>query len=180
MASLINLKSDEMGGRIDLTDIENQIHAIQLVHEKLYQSETLTKIDFASYMRELLSTVFGSFYDISVDIQMDAVDIDLDSRTAIPLGLIINEVATNAIKHGFSKEKKNLFSITMKTHSEENRYELTLSNTGKPFPESINLENPDTLGLRLITALTGQLGGKIHLTKKPNPVFRLDFPIHEN
>ena len=95
----------------------------------------------------------------------------------MPLGLIINEIATNAIKHGFNEKETAVFSIKMEKDKEKNQYELTLSNTGKPFPEEIDIENTDTLGLRLISALVAQIGGTIDLKRKPHPVFTIRFPM---
>ena len=92
------------------------------------------------------------------------------------LGLIFNEIATNAIKHGFNEKEEAVFSIQLEKDKEKNLHTLILSNSGNPFPQDIGLDNPRTLGLRLITALTKQLGGTIDLQKKPNPVFTMRFP----
>jgi len=97
----------------------------------------------------------------------------------MPLGLIVNEIATNAIKHGFNEKEEAVFSIQLEKDKENNQYELTLSNTGKPFPENIGVDNPQTLGLRIISALTGQLGGTIDLKRVPRPVFIIRFPVEE-
>jgi two-component system, sensor histidine kinase PdtaS len=96
------------------------------------------------------------------------------------LGLIVNEMATNAIKHGFNGKKDAVFSVTMKADRENNRYELAFSNTGNPFPKDIDVENPQTLGLSLISALIEQLGGTIELKREPNTVFAIRFPMTAN
>ena len=95
------------------------------------------------------------------------------------LGLIINEIATNAVKYGFSDEEEAVFTIEMKKEKENNQHELTLSNSGNPFPEDINIESTGTLGLRLINALVAQIEGTIDLQKKPNPMFTISFPVGE-
>ena len=93
------------------------------------------------------------------------------------LGLIVNEIATNAVKHGFNEGKEAIFSIQMQKDKGNSRYELTLSNTGNPFPEEISFDNPDTLGLRLISALVDQIHGTLELQKKPHPTFTFRFPV---
>jgi two-component sensor histidine kinase len=96
------------------------------------------------------------------------------------LGLIVNEIATNTIKHGIKAEGDTTFTIELTENKMEDQYILTLSNTGKPFPKDINLDNPETLGLRLISTLVEQIGGTIEMQREPHPVFTIRFPIEEN
>src|SRR6056297_3968748 len=100
-------------------------------------------------------------------------------QNSMSLGLIINEIATNAIKYGFNDNEEPVFSIKMKRNKENNEYELTLSNTGNPFPDEVDIENANTLGLRLVDALIAQIDGTLELQKKPNPVFTIRFQIEE-
>ena len=93
--------------------------------------------------------------------------------------MIISELATNAVKHGFGAETKNQFTVTMETEEDSGEHVLTVSNTGPEFPPEIDLENTPSLGLQLITALTEQLGGTLELQRSPNPVFTIRFPIPE-
>jgi len=174
--SLINLKEGSAGGTIDLSDITHQIDAIRIIHEKLYKSDSITHINFKDYVEELLSTIF-SFYQFSVTIETNIAIETLTTRTSIPLGLIINEIATNTIKYGFKPQQSAHFSISMVQDSESQEYVLTISNNGYPFPEDIDLNNPNTLGLRLITLLVTQIDGTMDLQKSPNPVFTIRFPV---
>ena len=98
------------------------------------------------------------------------------TKTAVPLGLIINELATNAIKYGFANGREAVYAVDLRTDASENQYVLTVSNTGNPFPADIGLDNPETLGLRLVTALVQQLRGTIELQREPYPVFTIRFP----
>jgi len=172
--SLINLKSDSLGEEIDLSDISHQIDTIRIVHEKLYNTTVITHINFRDYVEDLLSTVF-SFTELAVQIENDIKVGEIPTKVTIPLGLIINEVATNAIKYGFKKDEKAVFTVSMK--EKKDLYILTLSNSGNPFPEDVDFENSDTLGLRLIKVLTTQLDGTIELQKTPHPVFTIRFPL---
>jgi PAS domain S-box-containing protein len=177
ISSLISLKDSETA--VDLSDIQHQIEAISLIHEKLHQTGNITKISCRDYVDDLLRSIFSSFSKQPVRIESNIADIQLPTKAALSLGLIINEIATNAIKHGFSPREEALFSISMEIDKEHGRYLLSLSNSGKPFPEDIDLENPDSLGLRLISALITQIDGTLELQKTPYPVFTIRFPIKE-
>ncbi|MDZ7793229.1 MAG: sensor histidine kinase [Spirochaetia bacterium] len=175
VSSLISLKNFET--EIDLSDIQHQIEAIGLVHEKLYKTDSVTEINCVDYFDDLLNSIFSSFTTRDVGIEKDIDDMYVSTKTAVSFGLIINEIATNAIKHGFTDKEEAVFTIEMKKDKENNQYEITLSNTGNPFPEDVDIESSETLGLRLINALVDQIEGTIELQKKPNPVFTIRFPI---
>jgi two-component sensor histidine kinase len=104
------------------------------------------------------------------------LDISIRTKAAVPIGLIINETATNAIKHGFTGEEDARFSVTMEADAEERNYVLTISNTGQPLPEDVDIKNPQTLGLQLIQALVSQLQGTLAVERRPNPTFTIRFP----
>ncbi|MFW5769266.1 MAG: PAS domain-containing protein [Spirochaetota bacterium] len=177
ISALIRLKQSNLEG-VDLSDIEHQIDAIRIVHEKLETTEEVTHIDFRGYVQDLVTTIFSSFAGKAVNFENRITDIRLTTRKAIPLGLIINELAVNTIQHGCSSEEECRFGIEM--HADPaGGYDLAVWNTGNPFPGDVDLENPDTLGLRLITALVRQLGGTIELERTPTPRFTIRFPKDE-
>lgn len=101
---------------------------------------------------------------------------ELHTRTAVPLGLMINELATNAVKHGFTDNTEARFDVALEKDGSGEAYLLRAANSGRPFPDTIQLDNPDTLGLQLISALVQQLEGTIDLKRKPHPVFTIRFP----
>ncbi len=133
ISSLIHLKDSALGNSVDLSDITNQINAISLVHEKLYKSESITHIEFKEYIQDLLTTVFYSFTKKRVAIENEIGDVSLPTKTAVTLGLIVNEIATNAIKYGFTSDVEPEFTVSLKEDASNNQYILTLSNTGNPF-----------------------------------------------
>lgn len=178
ISSLINLKASSLDDKVDMSDVAGQIDAIRIIHDKLMHAEDIAHIDLEGYIQELLATVF-SLSGRQVEIEENIEKITLQTRTAIPVGLILNEIATNAIKHGFSDTGKARFTVELKADKRAEQYVLTLSNTGKAFPGGIDLKNPDTLGLRLISGLVGQLKGTIELQRDPCPVFTIRFPIDE-
>jgi two-component sensor histidine kinase len=114
-----------------------------------------------------------NYVKIETNIEVESIC----TRKIVPIGLIINEIATNAIKHGFLENQEAILSINM--YSETGQHILKISNNGRPFSEDVELDNPDTLGLRLITALVMQLEGTIELEREPHPVFTIRFPIED-
>ncbi len=174
ISSLVSLKEASSG--TDLSDIKGQIDAIRIVHELLYQSSDLSSISFKEYCSDLLGSIFDGFSGREVIIRNTVDEIRLPAKTAIPLGLIANEAATNAMKYGFADSAEAVFSIDLGPDGEQGGYLFCLENNGPPFPEDIDLENPETLGLRLISALTDQIGGSLHLRKSPTPRFCIRIP----
>jgi two-component sensor histidine kinase len=180
--SLVHMKDAELGEEIDLSDIAHQIDAIRFVHEKLDATGKVTHINIRSYLLDLLRSLFGTFSSQPVEIDEHIENVQLRTKLAISVGLIVNETATNAVKHGFVPEHEAKFSISLgpgRAKSGEERFTLSMSNTGKPFPEHIDLDNPASLGLRLITALVAQIEGTIELERSPYPVFTITFPVDE-
>ncbi|MFP4536511.1 MAG: PAS domain S-box protein [Spirochaetaceae bacterium] len=174
LSSLVSLKETESAA--DLSDIRLRIDAISLVHEKLRQYDELRLISVREYLQDLLEALFSSLTSREVRIVNEVEDIATGPDIAVPLGLIVNEVATNAIKHGFRPEEEARFTVSLATGKRESGDTLVLSNTGNPFPEELDIEGADTLGLQLITGLVHQLGGTIELQKRPYPVFTIRIP----
>lgn len=174
VASLISLKESASGQDSDLSDLRHQVEAIMIVHDKLYRSDDPGSINIREYLEDLLNTVFGSFTEGPVRIESSVADLALPSRTVVSIGLIVNEIAVNAIKHGFARGEEALFSISLE--AEEGRLILELANSGNPFPETVSLDHPDTLGLRLLNALAGQIGGTLELRRSPVTTFRIAIP----
>jgi PAS domain S-box-containing protein len=174
VAALLSLKQTVLGDSADLWDIRGQIDAIRIVHEKLYQGGVVGSIDLADYLEDLLSTVFASFASRAVAVESRIPDVHVGSETAAPLGLIVNELATNAIQHGFDDDAEPWFRIAMEPA--DDNYTLTVSNSGRPFPAEIDFENPERLGLQLVHALAAQLGGRAEVQERAPATFSVRFP----
>jgi len=176
VGSLIQLKNSELGDTADLSDILHQVDAIRLIHERFYRNEEITQVPVQDYLADLATTVFAAFTAQHVSIDCQIEDISLRSGQAISVGLILNEIATNAIKHGFSTDEAARFIVEMQKDPLGECYILTISNTGKPFPADVSLEKPESLGLQIISTLVKQIDGTIELRKTPNPKFTIRFP----
>jgi PAS domain S-box-containing protein len=177
--SLIGLKSADLGGRVDLSDLQRQVESIERVHEKLAGSDNITYIDFRTYLTELLEPIFSPFTDDSIHLDIEIEETRLRTRTAVPLGLLVNEIATNALKHGPAQDAGMTFSLRFYTSGHSERYVLKASNTGGPFPAEIDFDHPNSLGLQLIQALAGQIGGTVSLRKEPYPEYTIEFPAEK-
>lgn len=172
VSSLVSLKDSSLGDGVDLSDIRRQIDAIIKVHEALQQSEDVRNISLKPYLEDILSAVLQSFRSRGITIDSQIPDISVGTKAALPLGLIINETATNAIKHGFLANNEEI-RFTVRMEKDEENYVLTICNTGGPIPEHVDLENPHTLGLQLISALVSQLQGELEIKRAPHPTLTI-------
>lgn len=152
-----------------LKSSQNRVISMAMVHEMLYMREDLSNIEYRSYVRELaeylVRSIKGTSSNITLDIDIPELKLNID--TAIPLGLLINETLTNALKYGIVNEEKGLISIRLRK-DKENAFILNIGDNGKGFSEEITYKNSKSLGLKLIHNLTRQLQGSINrdLSKK--------------
>lgn len=175
VSSLINLKSASANYAVDLTDLRNQLEAIRSAHEKLTVSRDGLDIDLRAYVQDILRTVFLSVPGTPVQVEIDVPQIALPAKTTVTLGLLINEAATNAVQHGFEPGVPAEFSAVFTRKMEDGQCELRLCNSGKPFPEGVGFDEPDTLGLRLMCALACQLKGSIEILRGERTCLRVRF-----
>ncbi len=173
ISSLVSLKNSEI--ECDLSDIKHQIDTIQIIYEKLSRRDLTSEIDVGDYLQELLEQIFYSYTNRGVLIENHIEGIHTGTRILVPLGLIVNEIATNAVKHGFTATEPPRFSIEMK-ETPGGDYTVNLSNNGNPFPEDLDIGNAETLGLLLISTLVKQLKGTLEVERRPSPLFTLRFP----
>ena len=141
---------------------QNRVISMAMVHEMLYMRDDLSKIEFKSYVQELseylVRSVKGSNNNISLNLHIPDIQLGID--TAIPLGLLINEAITNALKYGIKDDEKGEIYIALKK-SDEKAYQLDIGDDGAGFPETVNHKNTKSLGLKLIHNLARQLKGTI-------------------
>ncbi len=157
-------------------DSQHRIRSMALVHEKLYQSKDLSRIDFGQYLQNLVVYLIHSYQVDAgrVRLRLDVGDTALDINTAIPCGLIINELATNALKHAFPGGRKGEVRVTLRPGA-DGRFSLTVGDDGVGWPRDVDFRKTETLGMQLVTMLVDQLDGKIELEKKPGTTFRISF-----
>ncbi|MBU7032267.1 MAG: PAS domain S-box protein [Theionarchaea archaeon] len=179
ISSLLNLQSgyipDESMQEI-FKESQNRIKSMALVHEKLYQSRDFTKIDLNEYVRTLVRDLIRSYGqkagNIMVTIDVETVYLEVDM--AIPCGLIINELVSNSLRHGFPGDRRGELHISL--HSVGNTLTLVVKDNGVGFPPGFNYRDTESLGLRLVTILAeDQLHGRIELNQSEGTQFCIMF-----
>lgn len=177
ISSLTGLQSEYMRDQIleNFVDSQKHIKSIALVHEKLYESPDLERVEFSSYVNALVEDIYRSqgvdSNRIVKEISVDDVLLDIDRATSC--GLLINELVSNSIKHAFPDDKDGLIEIKITKKGEE--VSMEISDDGVGFPDNFDLENVDTLGLQLVKTLVDEIEGKIQLKSNKGSEFILNF-----
>ena len=165
ISSLLNLQhgieENERGKKV-LTDAQGRIQSMSLVHEMLYRKSEVKRIDFKSYASELVDSIIKSFTNetVVIDFKVESENESFDLEVAVPLGLILNEAITNAVKYAFTDLQSGLIEIHLKHISADN-YSLVIKDNGIGIPEDFINGSKETLGIELINILSEQLGGSV-------------------
>ena len=167
-----NLENDELKGI--LKEGQNRINAMSMIHNRLYQSNDISAISFKDYCKDLVNENAKLFNikDFHLDICMEDVMIDVD--TAIPLGLILNELTSNAFKYGLNKRSSNEIKVCLDVVAIGD-YKLIFRDNGVGLPKDLRWENIKSLGLLLVKRLTKQLHGKLNYYYDEGAVFEVTF-----
>lgn len=176
ISSLLNLQSGYVGGEAAniLESSKMRVKSMAMVHEKLYNSSSLSRINLADYIQSLVSDLFYQ-YDQEGYIKniIDVEDIEFNIETAIPIGLIINELLSNSLKYAFPNGRKGEIYISLKLI--DNNYKLVIKDNGIGIPEDLDFENLDSLGLQLVNNLVDQLDGYMKIDKTHGTKFIITF-----
>jgi PAS domain S-box-containing protein len=159
-----------------LEDSKNRVKSIALLHELLYQSKDIARIDFAQYIKNIILQLFHA-YDIdanTVTFEINTDDRVLEIDAAIPFGLIINELVSNALKHAFPGGRKGKITIEL-SGDDVGVTKMIVSDNGIGFPRGLDLRTMNSLGLKLVTTLTHQLSGTIELDRTAGAQFTFSF-----
>ncbi|MDZ7412966.1 MAG: PAS domain S-box protein [candidate division KSB1 bacterium] len=158
---------------------QNRVRSMALIHEQLYRSDDLSRIDFGTYVRTLTSQVARSYEsNASISLRVEVEGIALGVDTGIPCGLIINELVSNAFKHAFRGRERGTICVRMWRSATD--IVLSVSDDGIGFPKEIDFRNTESLGLQLVTTLTDQLEGSIELKSEGQGTeFVITFPAHD-
>jgi PAS domain S-box-containing protein len=185
ISSLLSLQEGHIKDKSKATnevfkDSQNRLRSMALIHEELYKAKDFSKINFEQYVQNLTNYLYQSYriHSTSIEIDVEAHEILLDIETAIPLGLIINELVSNSLKYAFNSKylKENICKISVKMEQQEdNNYELIISDTGVGISDKIDFRQTESLGMQLIVSLTEQLDGTIELNKEEGTKFIIKF-----
>ncbi|MDO9043895.1 MAG: PAS domain S-box protein [Methanobacteriaceae archaeon] len=177
ISSLLNLQAYHIKDPADLEifkESQIRVKSMALIHEQLYQSENLASINFAEYIKNITSQLFNSYSSptTTITLNLDLQDVNLEIETAIPCGLIINELVSNSLKHAFKNRNKGKINISLNQDSEN--VVLSISDDGVGFDlGKINIS--DSLGLKLVKTLVNQLDGSLEIRSDEGSSFLIIF-----
>jgi len=178
---LQSLKIEDEATQSIFKDSQNRVKSLALVHEKLYQSKDLARIDFSDYLKNLSSFIFTTYKtnipNLRIDYYLD--DVFLSVEVSVPLGLIINELLSNALKYAFANDQDNdsterRILIKLKKYAADELI-LSVSDNGVGLPDNFNIEDTESLGLKLVTSLIQQIEGKLEVHPKDYTEFKITF-----
>jgi len=179
IASLLGLQAMESNNK-QITNAfqesKNRIQSMAMVHEKLYSSDNFSEIPFKEYIKDMANELLQIYQNKSkVSLVFNLDDIYLNINIAIPCGLILNELITNAFKYAFQGRNKGNIIISLKT-LKNSQYSLIVKDDGVGLPENTDIENPTTLGFQLIKDLSIQINGVLSITSNKGTKFCIIFP----
>jgi PAS domain S-box-containing protein len=192
ISSLLDLQADKFDNpRVieAFRESQNRVISMALIHEELYKGEGTDTLDFSTYIRELAENLFQTYSLKSKNIHL-SMDLEenvfLNMDTGVPLGIIVNELVSNSLKHAFPGKDKG--EIQIKLHREKNgkhkkkgekatSFILVVSDNGVGIPENLNIKDVDSLGIQLITTLADQLDGKFELKNNNGTEFIMRFTV---
>jgi PAS domain S-box-containing protein len=179
VASLLNLQSQNIEDKKYknlFIDSQTRIYSMALIHENLYQSESLAQINLKEYIDGIVSNLFESYghkSNIKLEINVENILINIDN--AVPCGLIINELVTNSFKYAFPDGRQGIIKISVKS-DDNNTIQISISDNGIGIPKDLDIRNTKSLGLRLIIGFAeSQLHGEIILNRDNGTEFQINF-----
>ncbi len=180
--SLLNMQSRKVNDEQTLSllhDSQSRIESMALVHEMLYQSDTLEKINFKNYLESLASNLFQLFWrgENPVTFSLECGTIELEIETAIPCGLLVSELITNSLKHAFPVGSGVLH---IQFFLESGNYILIVEDNGIGFPPHFDRDNSSSLGMQLVSSLTRQLDGELVISNTDGAHIEVTFPAGSN
>ena len=181
ISSLINMQMRQVAdasARAALQECQSRVQAIGLIHEKLYQFEDYSRVPFSEYVRSLASTIFQATgiapSAVALDLQIETLWLAIDK--AIPCGLILNELITNALKHAFPSERRGVIHVALRRESDAELM-LSVADDGVGMPIDFHIETSNTLGMQLVSTLVEQLEGRLEISREDSGTkFRITFP----
>ena len=181
ISSLLELQKDNVSEEVEalLSSSQSRIKSIAKVHEKLYESSTLSNIPLDTYIRELAEEIKKAYTsdkkDIELQLNVSPYEIDLDD--AIPIGLILNELINNAFKHAFKGLDKGILYISLQGKGDG--MELVVANDGNAIAKDFDPAESDSLGMTLIQVLIKRINGTLHIESEEWTKFTIQFELKD-
>ena len=161
-----------------LQTTQNRIRSMAMIHQTLYQSKDFARVDFHAFLQSFIPTLVQSYsiHPEEISLAFHVAEVRLPIDAAIPCGLIVNELISNALKHAFPNGRRGTISIEFMQQAGDD-VTLSVEDDGVGVPEGFSFENSETLGIQLVYMLAGQLGGAVEIERSPLTRFVLRFPL---
>lgn len=161
-------------------DLQSRVHSIAAIHEKLYRSSNLKDVNIPEYISLLVHELIENYsVDKDIHLQVKIAPVNISVKTLVPLGLLINELVANSLKHGFKDRTEGNIEIRLE-RLEGNRFRLTVSDDGAGIPKNFLTHHTDSIGSELIQIFTNQLWGSVSILDEPGGVVQIDFNLIDN
>jgi two-component sensor histidine kinase len=164
-----------------LNDAHSRVLSMSLIHELIYQSDTLADLNFGAYIEALASKLFAAYcvdpLRIHLEIRVEPINLSLDQ--SIPCGLILNELISNALKHAFNDGREGTIRITL-SGSEAGEISLCVADDGRGLPPDFSMAQSNTLGHQVVSTLIRQLGAKLTVSGENGARFAFTWKLAEN
>jgi two-component sensor histidine kinase len=181
IASLINMQSRTLvntATRLALQQCRSRVETMSQIHEMLYQSKDYAQVPFAKYAKDLATRVLSASggSNTAIALQFDLEDLSLPVDTAIPCGLILNELVANSIKHAFPDAASGKIRIELRRVA-GHEVLLSVSDDGIGIAPEYDIDKADSLGVQLVITLVEQLDAHLEIVRRPGATFRITFPV---
>jgi two-component sensor histidine kinase len=179
ITSLLNLQA---GGARDpavhalISESRDRVQAMALIHQLLFERRDWSNVQLGPYLHRLGDLLSSTYGRGRIELAVDADDVELDVQRAVPCGLLVNELVTNAFKHAFPGERAGRIRIELRREA-DGHARLCVSDTGRGLPEDLDIERIESLGMQLIPLLAEQVRGTLRVERGPGARFELRFPI---
>ena len=178
ISSLLNLQSRSIKDKATLSvfrESQNRARSMALIHDRLYRSTDLKRINFGVYIQNLANELFHTYVldPAKIKLVYDVEELMVDINTAVPLGLIVNELAANAMKYAYPEGESGKIYICF--HKKGEKYILRIKDEGVGIPADLDISQVKTLGLQLVSSLTQQIDGEIELKRDKGTDFKITF-----
>jgi two-component sensor histidine kinase/PAS domain-containing protein len=182
VSSMLNLQAvtlDDPRLTDILRDAQSRIRTLAMVHERIFTSGDMTNVNFNIYVREITYALFRGYniHRERITLETDIIaDLSIDLKQAIPCGLIINELVSNSIKHAFPTDKEGKISVSIRKKVPD-KIEICIRDNGCGLPADIDVREPDSIGLKLITMMVNQLKGSLEFNRTKGTEIKIFFPF---
>ena len=179
VACLLRLQStttEDPHAKAAMIGMRNRVHAMALIHESLYRSDNMAAVDMAAYVNSLCSQLMRALAITpgAIRLRLDLAPLCLEIDKAIPFGLLVNELVSNALEHAFPDGRSGELRVSLQPLAEAQGWRLRVADNGVGMPPDFDLKQTTSLGLRLVTDLTRQLEGKLEIRTGPETVFQIE------